>query len=97
MYKAKDILTKSRTYEFDKNRDLKRVEPASVLCISEILSSGVVPPDANELDFNDIDDPDNVGSHVTNVFDAVDIQKGITPSQSVSTPSESPSSEGGSE
>lgn len=97
MYKPKDILTKSRTYEYDKSKDLRRVEPASVLAISEILASGVVPPDANDLDFNEISELDDVGNHVTNVFDAIDIQKGIQPASVPASETASSPATGGSE
>lgn len=66
--------------DFDKNFDLHRVEPCSVLLLSEVLSSGVVPPDASELDYNDIDNPDNVAGRVQNVFDAIDLSKELASS-----------------
>lgn len=64
-----------RVYQFDKAKDIKRVEPCSVLLLSEVLASGVVPPDSTDMDFNGIEDPNNIAGRVTNVFDAVDASR----------------------
>lgn len=69
-----------RDYSFNKKKDLKRVEPASIMLLSEVLASGVVPPDASELDYNDISDPNKIAGRVTNVFDAVDLSRDISKS-----------------
>lgn len=64
-----------RDYEFDKNKDLKRVEPASILLLSEVLASGTVPPDSADLDYNEIENPGDIAGRITNVFDAIDAGK----------------------
>lgn len=64
-----------RNYEFDPAKDIKRVEPCSVLLLSEVLASGVVPPDTTDMDYNEIESPENVAGRVTNVFDAIDLSK----------------------
>lgn len=83
-----------RVYEFNKNFDLKRVEPASVLLLSEVLASGVVPPDSTDMEFNEIDNPDNIAGRVTNVFDAIDLSRELassvrSESKAGSTPAQS--------
>lgn len=57
---------------FNPKRDIRRVEPSKVLKISQILSSGVVPPEAQDTEYNGIEDPSMVGSRVTDVFQATD-------------------------
>lgn len=80
-----------RDYSFDKKRDLKRVEPASILLLSEVLASGVIPPDAKDLEYNDIDDPNKIAGRITNVFDAVDAAKELGKHTAINKPSvESP-------
>lgn len=92
-----------RDYSFNKKRDLKRVEPASIMLLSEVLASGVVPPDAKELEFNDISDPNKIAGRVTNVFDAIDLSRDIAkssiqkPGSEAATPTPSVSPSEGSE
>lgn len=62
----------SRDYSYNELEDIRRVEPSRVLQISQILSSGVVPPEAQDTDYNGIEDPSEVGSRVTDVFQATD-------------------------
>lgn len=89
---VKFFLSGKRVYEFDKDKDLKRVEPASVLLLSEVLASGVVPPDSTDLDYNNIDNPDNVAGRVTNVFDAIDMSRELaSAAKTESKPGTSPS------
>lgn len=63
--------------DFDKVRDIRRVEPSSIIMLSEVISSGVIPATATDLEYNEVDNPDNVAGRVTNVFDAVDAQHDI--------------------
>lgn len=90
------LLKHKRNYCFDSKRDIKRVEPASVLQLSEILASGVVPPSASEMDFNQIEDPDNVAGRVTNVFDAIDEARRLTSSAKAVAPKPAPNAGGSS-
>lgn len=79
-----------RDYEFDKNKDLKRVEPASILLLSEVLASGTVPPDSADLDYNEIENPGDIAGRITNVFDAIDAGKELARLAKASTAVDKP-------
>lgn len=70
--------------------DLNPVSQIALPTLGEILSSGIVPADAGELLYNDVDNPSDVLGLLRDNFDIADAQRVFGAS-----PSNPPLSEGG--
>lgn len=63
--------------EFDPLRDKSRVIPGRSINLREAFKTGIVKSTGSEDEFNDIDDPENIGTRIEDNFDAINQQRYI--------------------
>lgn len=89
--------------KYNEKRDIKRVVSGLAVNINDVLRTGVVRDNTDVIDYNNIDNPENIVGRVESPFDAIEAQRAIkkygkatkesTIKKEVTTPPSTPGSE----